>query len=157
MAENTDGDDVDLPGSKKDQLLALWVLGVGSEITNKEAGEIVGCSTEHARQVFNAVQEGDQRDELDEVGDDEELLDAVAERAVKAGVLSREEIEEGERESPESGWRSRDDSIEGELEELCVLMDAFQREAEAAGDAQRAYVAGEALRRAEAVLDKVGD
>ena len=171
-----------LPGSKKDRLAALKVIGIDGELTNKEAAEITDTSEEYARQIRNALngQEGYDKadqDDLDRVSDDQELTGAVAERALKLGFVDGIPGAKPEPAEPTESDGTTDTTTDGQTrltaastsqtvaepdtptksvreqaQELVVVMDALEREADAEGDAQRAFVAKEARTRAEALV-----
>ncbi|MDJ1431152.1 hypothetical protein [Halostagnicola sp. A-GB9-2] len=177
-AENTDtesniDDEDELPGNKKERLVALHVLDIDDEITNKEAATITGASEEYARQVLNSLdgKEGYEKadtEDIERVSDNQELLDAISERTIALGILDEtdpEDTEEQTIEEPDTmptsttakatastGPVSATSALD-ELEELVSVMDVLEREADAAGDSGRAFVAQEARSRAEAALN----
>lgn len=178
---SNEGNKANLPGTKKDRLAALKVLGI-NDLTNKQAAEITDTSEEYARQILNALsgQEGyDKANEsdLERVSDDQELLDAIAERAVKLGPVDTPLTEQPELAETsataetnsdeqtrlavatlpqtESARDTRVKSPREQIQELIAVMDALEREADVEGDDRRAFVAGEARKRAEILLQSL--
>lgn len=158
--ESGESDEPELPGSKKDRLAALKILGIADELTNKEAAEIAGTSEEYARQILNALSGKEGYDKADEsdlkrVSGDEELTEVVAERAFELGLVDGHAIQQSEptvsaepserTESTESSDTTADDQTRSTA--------ATTPQPDATPDNTRAISAREQARELVAVMD----
>lgn len=102
--ETEEGEEPELPevpGSKRDALLNLFTFDV--DLTNEEAGNVVGSSAEYARQTFNKIGRGDISEGAIESAQNDEVKGVLRERLGALGYLETEEEPEAEStEEPEA-------------------------------------------------------